>query len=236
MKNYLSDKAPAAPTSTEVQEAAEQLRPFAQPSTAQPAPQPESITYSQPAANPADDAPPSATPVAPDVEETVLVQLSTRQILEVAQPTKRQVGAWLKAEKGYQRQQTTGAALPKHKPVNIIRRSAPLQYLQGDVFQLDERVIRPQVDVTVVGRRRRPSPTFGEQLLHPVLPRSLLPPEGVYVPGPRAQYGVPAQGKEFFSTRIAGSARDQIRSPPILEDYLLWRTCIECSCKPDLHP
>eukprot|EP01047_Picozoa_sp_COSAG01_P106227 COSAG01_NODE_35355_length_533_cov_0.799539_1_plen_88_part_01 len=36
---------------------------------------------------------------------------------QVAQPTKRQVGAWLKAEKGYQRQQTTGAALPKHKPV-----------------------------------------------------------------------------------------------------------------------
>jgi hypothetical protein len=72
---------------------------------------------------------------------------------QVAQPTKRQVGAWLKAEKGYQRQQTTGAALPKHKPVNIIRRSAPLQYLQGDVFQLDEREIRPAVNVTYTNKK-----------------------------------------------------------------------------------
>jgi hypothetical protein len=72
---------------------------------------------------------------------------------QVAQPTKRQVGTWLKAEKGYQRQQTTGAALPKHKPVNIIRRSAPLQYLQGDVFQLDEREIRPTVNVTYTNKK-----------------------------------------------------------------------------------
>ena len=61
--------------------------------------------------------------------------LSTRQHIEesasdVKQPTKRQVGAWLKGEKGFQRQKTTGAALPKHKPVAIIRRSHPLQYIQ----------------------------------------------------------------------------------------------------------
>jgi hypothetical protein len=63
-----------------------------------------------------------------------------------------------------------------------------------------------------------------QQPLHPVLPRSLLPPESVYVPGPRAQYGVPAQGKECFSTGRARSARDQSRSPPILEDYRLRST------------
>jgi hypothetical protein len=49
-------------------------------------------------------------------------------------------------------------------------------------------------------------------------------PKGVYVPGPRAQYGVPAQGKECFSTGRARSARDQSRSPPILEDYFLLST------------
>jgi hypothetical protein len=32
---------------------------------------------------------------------------------------------------------------------------------------------------------------------------------------------VPAQGKECFSTGRASSARDQSRSPPILEDYPL---------------
>ena len=61
--------------------------------------------------------------------------LETRQYIEesasdVIQPTKRQVGDWLKGEKGFQRQKTTGAALPKHKPVAIIRRSRPLQYIQ----------------------------------------------------------------------------------------------------------
>eukprot|EP01047_Picozoa_sp_COSAG01_P114998 COSAG01_NODE_43651_length_427_cov_2.606707_1_plen_58_part_10 len=30
---------------------------------------------------------------------------------------------------------------------------------------------------------------------------------------------MPAQGKECFSTGRASSARDQSRSPPILEDY-----------------
>jgi hypothetical protein len=74
-----------------------------------------------------------------------------------------------------------------------------------------------------------------ESGLHPVLPRSLLPPEGVYVPGPRAQYGVPAQGKECFSTRRAGSARDQSRSPPILEDYRSTcfgtSTCTRAGCR-----
>jgi hypothetical protein len=88
VKNYLSDKAPTAPTSTDVQQAAEQLRQTAaqSPPTGQPAPQPEdeSITYSQPATNPADDAPPSGVPAAQqaDVEETALVQQATSQILE----------------------------------------------------------------------------------------------------------------------------------------------------------
>ena len=50
--------------------------------------------------------------------------------------------------------------------------------------------------------------------------RHLLPPKGIDDPGSRAQYGVPAQGKECFSTRRAGSAMDQSRSPPTLEDYL----------------
>ena len=54
--------------------------------------------------------------------------LATRQYIEesasdVKQPTKRQIGDWLKGEKGFQRQKTTGAALPKQKPVAIIRRS-----------------------------------------------------------------------------------------------------------------
>jgi hypothetical protein len=72
--------------------------------------------------------------------------LATRQYIDesgsnVNQPTKRQVGSWLKGEPGMERQQTTGAALPKHKPVAVIRRSRPLMYLQFDTFQLDERVI-----------------------------------------------------------------------------------------------
>eukprot|EP01047_Picozoa_sp_COSAG01_P089529 COSAG01_NODE_21607_length_893_cov_67.313602_2_plen_128_part_00 len=40
------------------------VRPFAQPSTAQPAPQPETLTYSQPPTNPAEDAPPSGVSAA----------------------------------------------------------------------------------------------------------------------------------------------------------------------------
>ena len=48
-------------------------------------------------------------------------------------------------EKGFQRQKTTGAALPKHKPVAIIRRSRPLKYIQMDVFQLDERPLKTMV-------------------------------------------------------------------------------------------
>ena len=44
--------------------------------------------------------------------------LATRQYIEesasdVKQPTKRQVGDWLKGEKGFQRQKTSGVALPK---------------------------------------------------------------------------------------------------------------------------
>ena len=79
--------------------------------------------------------------------------LATRQHIEesasdVKQPTKRQVGAWLKGEKGFQRQKTTGAALPKHKPVAIIRRSRPLQYIQADVFQLDQRQMKTVVTYT----------------------------------------------------------------------------------------
>eukprot|EP01047_Picozoa_sp_COSAG01_P051872 COSAG01_NODE_5395_length_4290_cov_5.110475_3_plen_181_part_00 len=35
-----------------------------------------------------------------------------------------------------QRQQTTGAALPEHKPVAVVRRSRPLQYVQFDAMQL----------------------------------------------------------------------------------------------------
>ena len=49
--------------------------------------------------------------------------------------------------------------------------------------------------------------------------RHLLPPKGIDDPGSRAQYGVPAQGKECFSTDSAGSAMDQSRSPLRLEDY-----------------
>ena len=79
--------------------------------------------------------------------------LATRQYIEesasdVKQPTKRQVGDFLKGEKGFQRQKTTGAALPKHKPVAIIRRSRPLQYIQMDVFQLDERPLKTMVTYT----------------------------------------------------------------------------------------
>ena len=79
--------------------------------------------------------------------------LATRQYIDesasdVKQPTKRQIGDWLKGEKGFQRQKTSGAALPKHKPVAIIRRSRPLQYIQMDVFQLDERPLKTMVTYT----------------------------------------------------------------------------------------
>jgi hypothetical protein len=76
-----------------------------------------------------------------------------------------------------------------------------------------------------------------QQPLHPVFPHPLLPPEGVYVPGPRAQYGVPAQGKECFSTGRASSARDQSRSPPILEDYHAVQYmygCTLCGAAPEM--
>ena len=72
---------------------------------------------------------------------------------KIAQPTKRQVGAWLKGEAGMQRQQTTGAALPKQKPVAIIRRSQPLQYVQFDAFQLDQRELRPAINVTYKNKK-----------------------------------------------------------------------------------
>ena len=75
------------------------------------------------------------------------------QYMSIAQPTKRQVGAWLKGEAGQMRQQTTGAALPKHKPAAIIRRSAPLQYLQFDAFQLEQREIKPKVSVTYTNKK-----------------------------------------------------------------------------------
>ena len=72
--------------------------------------------------------------------------LATRQYVEqtdsaVDPPTKRQVGAWLKGEPSHERQQTTGAAFAANKPVAVIRRSRPLQYVQFDAFQLDERII-----------------------------------------------------------------------------------------------
>ena len=76
--------------------------------------------------------------------------LATRQYIEdddsgVPLPTKRQVGAWLKGEPSHERQQTTGAAFAANKPVAIIRRSAPLSYVQFDAFQLDERELDTQV-------------------------------------------------------------------------------------------
>ena len=54
---------------------------------------------------------------------------------DVPMPTKRQVGQWLKGEPSHERQQTTGTAFAKNKPVAIIRRSAPLSYVQFDAFQ-----------------------------------------------------------------------------------------------------
>jgi hypothetical protein len=84
--NYLKGKAPV--TEAEAREAADQLRQTtAQPApTGQPAPAPEeeSLTYSQPPANPAEAEPPSGVPpqqVAP-VQETALVQQATSQILD----------------------------------------------------------------------------------------------------------------------------------------------------------
>jgi hypothetical protein len=79
--------------------------------------------------------------------------LATRQYAadsgsDVKPPTKRQVAAFLKGEPGMQRQQTTGAALPAQKPVAIIRRSAPLMYVQFDTFQLPEKTLKTQVTYT----------------------------------------------------------------------------------------
>ena len=72
----------------------------------------------------------------------------------VRQPTKRQVNSWLKGEKGFQRQKTSGAALPKHKPVAIIRRSRPVQYVQFDAFQLPERELPIRVTYKNKNRNR----------------------------------------------------------------------------------
>ena len=64
--------------------------------------------------------------------------LATRQYIEESasdvkmQPTKRQVGDWLKGEKGFQRQKTTGAALPKHKPVPAFSSTACRGRLDAD--------------------------------------------------------------------------------------------------------
>eukprot|EP01043_Picozoa_sp_COSAG02_P018123 COSAG02_NODE_839_length_16629_cov_15.583908_3_plen_466_part_00 len=58
---------------------------------------------------------------------------------DVQPPSKRQIGEWLGHTPAYTRQQSTGAALPEHKPVAVIRRSEPLQYLMADCFQLPQR-------------------------------------------------------------------------------------------------
>ena len=76
--------------------------------------------------------------------------LATRQYLEdeasdIKLPTKRQVATWLKGEPSNQRQQTSGAAFARNKPVAVIRRSAPLQYVQFDAFQLEERELDTEV-------------------------------------------------------------------------------------------
>ena len=83
--------------------------------------------------------------------------LATRQYIDESGsnqplPTKRQVGAWLKGEPSNQRQQTTGAAFAINKPVAVIRRSEPLQYVQFDAFQLDERII-PNTSVTYTSKK-----------------------------------------------------------------------------------
>jgi hypothetical protein len=65
-------------------------------------------------------------------------------------------------------------------------------------------------------RRRAPAvrpSLFISAAAAPQVPCSLLPLRRA------AQCGVPAQGKECFSTGSASSTRDQSRSPPILEDY-----------------
>ena len=58
---------------------------------------------------------------------------------DVPMPTKVQIASWLGHQPAYTRQQSTGAALPEHKPVAVIRRSEPLQYVMMDVFQLPQR-------------------------------------------------------------------------------------------------
>ena len=42
---------------------------------------------------------------------------------DVPMPTKVQIAAWLGHQPAYTRQQSTGASLPEHKPVAVIRRS-----------------------------------------------------------------------------------------------------------------
>jgi hypothetical protein len=66
-------------------------------------------------------------------------------------------------------------------------------------------------------RRRAPAVRWWPHISSPYAPcspPSPPTPKSVYVPGPRAQYGVPAQGKECFSTGRASSATDQSRSLP----------------------
>ena len=84
----------------------------------------------------------------------------------VRQPTKRQVNSWLKGEKGFQRQKTSGAALPKHKPVAIIRRSRPVQYVQFDAFQLPERELPIRVTYKNKNRNRVSVPLVNSQCPH----------------------------------------------------------------------
>ena len=59
-----------------------------------------------------------------------------RSASDVKPPTKRHVVAFVNGEPAMQRQQTMGVALLEHKPVAVIHRSQPLQYVQFDAFQL----------------------------------------------------------------------------------------------------
>ena len=61
---------------------------------------------------------------------------SARSASDVKPPTKRHVVAFVNGEPAMQRQQTMGVALLEHKPVAVIHRSQPLQYVQFDTFQL----------------------------------------------------------------------------------------------------
>jgi hypothetical protein len=74
-----------------------------------------------------------------DTLYTAVRQHVARTSSDVPAPSKRQIGEWLGHTPAYTRQQSTGAALPEHKPVAVIRRSEPLQYLMADCFQLPQR-------------------------------------------------------------------------------------------------